>query len=142
MEFDQNFVCLPSRTPHPFSLFLLFIIYFRPFWVFAAVCRFSPVTVSGSCSSSSQCTGSSLQGLLLLRSMDSRLKGFRSCGALDSLPHSMWDLSSQIRDQTCVLSIGRQVLNHWTIQKVPCPIFFLSSFGSWGWGTWGGWSSG
>ena len=31
--------------------------------------------------------------------------------------HSMWDLSSLIRDQTCIPCIGRQVLNHWTSKK-------------------------
>ena len=31
----------------------------------------------------------------------------------------MWDLSSQTRDQTCVLCIGRWILNHWTTRQVP-----------------------
>ena len=74
----------------------------------------------------------------MLWSMDSRLEGFRSCGALDSLPHSVWDLSSQIRDQTYVFSIDRQILNHWTTQEVPCPCFlslflWLTGLGHLGW---------
>ena len=35
------------------------------------------------------------------------------------LLHSMWDLSSLIRDQTCVLCIARQILNHRTTREVP-----------------------
>ena len=30
-----------------------------------------------------------------------------------------WDLSSLIRDQTHIPSIGRQVLNHWTTREIP-----------------------
>ena len=30
----------------------------------------------------------------------------------------MWDLSSPNRYQTCVLCIGRQIFNHWTIREV------------------------
>ena len=131
-------VYLQEPLAHFLSSCYLFIVYFWSFWVFVAVCRLSLVAVSGNYSSSLQYTDFSLWGLLLLRSMDSRLKGFSSCGALDSLPHSMWDLGSQTRDQTCVLSIERQILNHWTIQEVPYLIFFLSFFGSRGWGTWGG----
>ena len=35
-------------------------------------------------------------------------------------PHSMWDLSSQIRDQICASCIGRQSCNHWTTRD-PTP---------------------
>ena len=35
------------------------------------------------------------------------------------LPSSMWDLSSLTRDGTCILYIGRQILNHWTIREDP-----------------------
>ena len=31
----------------------------------------------------------------------------------------MWDLSSRTRDWTCVLCIGRWILNHWTTREVP-----------------------
>ena len=33
--------------------------------------------------------------------------------------------SSQTRDRTCVLCIGRQILNHWTTREVPT----FASFG-------------
>ena len=35
----------------------------------------------------------------------------------------MWDLSSLTRDQTHVLYIGRQILNHWTTREVPSSSF-------------------
>ena len=60
-------------------------------WVFIAVRRLSLVVVSGG-SSSLQCTGFSLQWLLLLRSMGSRYTGFNSCGPRTQLLCSMWDL--------------------------------------------------
>ena len=42
------------------------------------------------------------------------------------LLHSMWDLSFWTRDQTHILScIGRQILNHWTTEEVPCIRFLL-----------------
>ena len=48
-----------------------------------------------------------------------------SCGAWDSLPHGMWDLSSPTRDQTRVPCSGRQILYYWTTRKVPgIPIHF------------------
>ena len=39
--------------------------------------------------------------------------------------HSMWDLSSPTRDQTCSPCSGntRSVVNHWTASKVPQMIF-------------------
>jgi len=36
----------------------------------------------------------------------------------------MWDLSSQSRDRTWVLCIGRQILNHWTTSNVLRFFFF------------------
>ena len=33
------------------------------------------------------------------------------------LPHSMWDLSSQTRDQTHVHCTGRRIPNHWTTRE-------------------------
>ena len=40
-------------------------------------------------------------------------------GAQVYLSHSTWDLSSQIRDRTLVLCIGKQILHHWTTREVP-----------------------
>ena len=40
-----------------------------------------------------------------------------SCGAQAQLPYSRWDLSSLIRDQTCVSCIERWILNHWTTRE-------------------------
>ena len=35
------------------------------------------------------------------------------------LPHSMWDLRSQTRDQTHNPWIGKWILSHWTTREVP-----------------------
>ena len=53
-------------------------------WVFAAAHGFSLVAESGGYSLL-QCTGFSMQWLLLLRSMGSRRMGFSSCGAWASV---------------------------------------------------------
>ena len=45
--------------------------------------------------------------------------GLSCCGVQAYLPPSVWDLSSPTRDQTHVLGIGRQSLNHWTTIEVP-----------------------
>ena len=78
-------------------------VYFWLRWVFVAACRLSLVAVSRGYSSL-QCTGFSLQWLLLLQSMGSRCVGFSSCGsrslerrlsscgARAQLLRSMWDL--------------------------------------------------
>ena len=55
--------------------------------------------------------------LLLLRSMDSRAQA-------QSLWHTGFIAprhvgSSHTRDRTCVLSISRQSLNHWTTREIP-----------------------
>ena len=42
-----------------------------------------------------------------------------SCHVQVQFPHGMWNLSSLTRDRTCVLCIGRQILNHWTTREVP-----------------------
>ena len=34
----------------------------------------------------------------------------------------MWDLSFPTRDRTCILYIGRQILNHWTTRGIFCPV--------------------
>ena len=44
--------------------------------------------------------------------------GLSSFGAGAWLPCGMWDLSSQIRDGTCVPCIGRWILNHWITREV------------------------
>ena len=41
-----------------------------------------------------------------------------ACG-LSCFARSMWDLSSQSRDQTHVPCTGRRILNHWTTKEVP-----------------------
>ena len=48
-----------------------------------------------------------------------------SCGPWVKLPWVMWDLSSLTRDQTHVLSIGRQILNHCTTREVPVSLIFI-----------------
>ena len=60
----------------------------------------------------SGCAGSSLwhAGFLLLRCVD-----LSSCGTWAQLPHRMWDLRFQTKDQTCVPCIDRQMLNPWVI---------------------------
>ena len=37
----------------------------------------------------------------------------------------MWDLSSPIRDWTCIPCTGRQILNHWTTREVPCIVLMV-----------------
>ena len=61
------------------NLFMFNFFNFLLRWIFVAVSWISLVEVSGGYSLS-QCTGFSLQWLLLLRSMGSRLVGFSSCG--------------------------------------------------------------
>ena len=41
----------------------------------------------------------------------------------------LWHVESpRIRDQTCVPSIGRQILNHWTTREVQLPVFYYTHF--------------
>ena len=61
-------------------LFIYLFIYFWLRWVFVAARGLSLVVASRGYSSL-QCTGFSLQWLLLLRSMGSRRAGFSSCGS-------------------------------------------------------------
>ena len=57
----------------------------------------------------------------LLQSMGSRAPGLTSCGTQLVTP---WHVgSSRTRDQTCVLCIGRRVLNHWTTREVQYTVF-------------------
>ena len=97
--------CLFRSSTHFF-----FLTYFWLRWVFVAVCRLSLVVASRDYSSL-QCTGFSLQWLLLLWSTGSRHAGVRavacslnsrgmrglehrlsSCGAWASVLRGMWDL--------------------------------------------------
>ena len=43
-------------------------------------------------------------------------------------PTTVWDLSSEIRDQIHIPCIGRWILNHWTTRKVPNSYSFISPF--------------
>ena len=70
------------------------------------------------CSSFSCCTAQALEHT-----------GFSSC---DMRAQQLWCVglaasgnmdSSQTRDRTCVLCIGRQILNHWTVKEVLILIF-------------------
>ena len=97
-------------------------------WVFVAACGLSLAVASGGYSSM-RCTGFSLQWLLLLRSTDSRHKGFSNCGMR---AQQLWCKgvvaprhvgSSKTRDRTYVPCIGRQILNHWATREVPHPTF-------------------
>ena len=99
-----------------FKIYFIFI----DFWllrVFVAAHRLSLVAVSRG-SFLLQCTGFPLQRLLLLWST-----GFREC-RLQSLwlmgLVALWHVeSSQTSDQTHVLCLGRQILNHSTTGEVP-----------------------
>ena len=46
------------------------------------------------------------------------------CFCFKFWPQVLWDLSSQIRDQTHTPCIGRQSLNHWTAREVPVSIYW------------------
>ena len=55
-----------------------------------------------------------------------------SCGTRAKLLRSIWDLSSQTRDQTFIPCIRRQILNHWTTREVPVETFLNDAFFLWG----------
>ena len=44
-----------------------------------------------------------------------------------TVPYSIWDLSSLIRDQTYVPCISRWILNHWTTREVPLKFYICLS---------------
>ena len=91
-------------------------------WVFTVARRLSQVGASGGYSPL-QCTGFSLQGLLLLWSRGSRCMGFSSCGSV-----ALWHVESpQTRDQTHVPCIGRGTPNHWTTREVLAILSLLES---------------
>ena len=54
-----------------------------------------------------------------------RLSSRGKCG----LPHGMWELNSLTRGRTCIVSIGRQILNHWTTREVPRNLLCFVLFG-------------
>ena len=67
-------------------------------------------------------TGQFPGNLLLLLFFDSTRSSLQFTGFL-WLPSGMWDLSSQIRDQTCIPCIGGQIPSHWTTREVPQGIY-------------------
>ena len=101
-------------------VFCLFIFCIWLCWCFIAALGFSlfPVSRAGGSYSLSQCTGFSLQWLLLLQST-----GFRGCGLqslrLAGLVTPSLVESSQIRDWSNPCPLHWQViLNHWTTREV------------------------
>ena len=44
------------------------------------------------------------------------------------LPLRMWDLSSMIRDWTCIPCVGERNLNHWAIREVPRKTLLICSW--------------
>ena len=61
--------------------------------------------------------------LLTFGCIRSSLQRAGSLVAARGAPRSMWDLSSQTRDETCLPCIGRWILNHWTTREVPALTF-------------------
>ena len=107
---------------HGFSFITIIYlyIYFGLLWVFAAVHQLSLVAVSGAHSLVGVCF--SIEWLLLLHSID-----YKACRLqylwhpiLIALQHVEFSLT---RDQTCVLCIGRWILNQWTIREILSWIF-------------------
>ena len=81
------------------------------------------------------CVGSSARWICLYPiSLDTAAHGLSSGSTGASFLQSMWDLSSQPRDWTCVLCVATQILKHWTTREVPqlssvvflCFFFFFS----------------
>ena len=124
------------------SSFFKTFIYFWLHWVFIAACGLSLVVASRGYSSL-QCTGFSLQWLLLLRSMGSRRAGFSSCGTRAqqlwlmgsrAQAQQLWHTglvapqhvgSSRTRARTRVPCIGKRILNHCTTREVPLHLIFM-----------------
>ena len=116
-------------TFFPIFFFFNLFIYFWLCRIFVAAHGLSLVASTGGYSLL-QCTGFSLQWLLLFQSMGSRHTSFSSCGTraqvlwLTGLVALQHVGSSQTRHRTRVPCIGRQILNHWATREVPG--FFLS----------------
>ena len=111
-----------SQVSFLFPWFFKNIFWCGPFiYSFVAVLRlwccagFSLVATSEG-SSWLWCAGFSLRWLLLLQSMGFRARGLQElwCMGLVALRHVG---SSQIRDQTPVSCIGRQILYHWATRE-------------------------
>ena len=71
---------------------------------------------------------SSVWAPLWLWWMGSRVHGLSSCGAWGLAAPGTGDLSSPTEDQTCVPSMGRQILNHWTTREAHWISFLLKFF--------------
>ena len=85
-------------------------------WIFVAACRLSLVAASRSYSSL-RCMGFSLRWLLLLQSMGSRASGLQYLNLTGLV--ALWHVEfSHTKNCTCVLCIGRQILNYWTTREV------------------------
>ena len=64
------------------------------------------------------------RGLFLVQCL-----GFSCCRAWALwLPYSIWNLISLIRDQICVPCIGRQILKHWAIRKLPGYVYVFELY--------------
>ena len=101
----------------PFNNFLKIIlfIYFQLCWVFVAARGFSLVATSGG-STSSRCTGFSLQWFLLLQSVGSRVRAQQLWHRCLVAPQHVG--SSGPRDQTRVPCVDRQTPVHHTTREV------------------------
>ena len=122
-------LCKSTRKPIiTFSFFKFLFIYFWLHCVFIVVHRLSSATASRGYPSL-QCTGFSLQWPLWLHSMSSGDEAFSSCSMWAQQLWciglaALWHVgSSQIRYQTRVPYIGRQILNHWTSREISTIIF-------------------
>ena len=104
-------------TKNSFFFLITYYIYFWLCWVFVAAHGLSLVVLSGG-RCWLQCTGFSLQWLLLLWSTGYRYMGFSGCNAqVQYLWHmdliAPWYVaSSWTRDHICVPCTGRQILTH------------------------------
>ena len=109
-----------SHQPPCWSFFFLIFnfIYFWLRWVLIAVHGLSLVVASGGYSSL-QCTGFSLQWLLLLQSVSSRLVGFSSCGMW---AQQLWHVGSVVTARG-LQSAGSVVVAHGLSCSVAREIF-------------------
>ena len=135
---EQTLLILPSRyicfifiyllkmKPALFYLFLL--IYFWLHWIFIALLGLALVVVSGGLSLLWY-SAFLLRWLLFLWSMGSKYMGFSSCS---SDPVAPWHVeSSQSRNRTRVLCMGRQTVIHWATREVHVYFYCHHSSSSW-----------
>ena len=123
--------------PTLFYLFLL--IYFWLLWIFIALLGLALVVVSRGLSLL-WCLAL-LRWLLSLWSMGSRYMGLSSCctqtpelglSSCSSDPVAPWHMeSSQTRNRTRVLCIGRQTVIHWATREVHVYFYCHHSSSSW-----------